>query len=77
MPLDKFYRQSTRGLASLWFLRTFLGALFLKNKVKTLGKEHDIQTNAFHFAYHLEDKESLKVDTLYRFLQSEVPNLDI
>lgn len=50
---------------------------FFKNKVKTLGKEHDIQTNAFHFVYHLEDKESLKISTLYDFLHSEVANLDI
>lgn len=50
---------------------------YFKNKVKTLGKEHDIQTNAFHFIYHAEDKNSLKISTLYDFLEKEVKNLDI
>ena len=50
---------------------------YFKDKVKTLGKEMDIQSNVFHFIYHSEDKESLKLDTLYSFLQQEVSRLDL
>jgi DNA-binding transcriptional LysR family regulator len=50
---------------------------YFKNKVKTLGKEMDIQSNVFNFIYHSEDKESLKLDTLYSFLQQEVSRLDL
>lgn len=50
---------------------------YFKDKVKTLGKEMDIQSNAFHYIYHSEDKESLKIDTLYQFLQQEVSRLDL
>lgn len=50
---------------------------FYKNKVKTLGKAFDIQSSVFHFIFHTEDKDSLKMKTLYDFLQKEVENLDI
>lgn len=50
---------------------------YFKKKVKTLGKEFDIQSSIFHFIYHSENKENLKVNTLYDFLEKEVQNLDI
>jgi DNA-binding transcriptional LysR family regulator len=50
---------------------------FYKNKVKTLGKEFDIQSSVFHFIYHNEDKENLKISSLYQFLHSEVEKLNI
>lgn len=50
---------------------------FFKKKVKTLGKEFDIQSSIFHFIYHNEDKENLKINTLYDFLEKEVDKLDI
>lgn len=50
---------------------------YFKKKVKTLGKDFDIQSSIFHFIYHTEDKENLKTNTLYDFLQKEVDNLDI
>jgi DNA-binding transcriptional LysR family regulator len=50
---------------------------FFKNKVKTLGKEFDIQSSEFHFVYHNDDKESLKIKTLYEFLHKEVDKLDL
>lgn len=50
---------------------------YFKKKVKTLGKEFDIQSSIFHFVYHTEDKENLKINTLYDFLQKEVKNLEM
>jgi DNA-binding transcriptional LysR family regulator len=50
---------------------------YFKDKVKTLGKKFDIQSNTFQYAFHSEDKESLKINTLYDFLHKEVENLDI
>lgn len=50
---------------------------YFKKKVKTLGKEFDIQSSVFHYIYQSENKENLKVNTLYDFLEKEVVNLDI
>lgn len=50
---------------------------FFKDKVKNMGKEHDIESSVFNFVYHPEDKGSLKIDTLYHFLLKEVDNLNI
>lgn len=50
---------------------------YFKKKVKTLGKEFDIQSSIFHFIYQNENKENLKINTLYDFLEKEVKNLDI
>ena len=50
---------------------------FFKKKVKTLGKEYDIQSSEFHFVFHNDDKESLKIKTLYDFLHKEVDKLDL
>jgi len=50
---------------------------FFKKKVKTLGKEADIHSSAFNFIYHSEDKDSLKIDTVFDFLIKEVERLDI
>lgn len=50
---------------------------FFKKKVKTLGKEFDIQSSIFHFIFHHEDKENLKINTLYDFLIKEVVKLDL
>lgn len=50
---------------------------YFKKKIKTLGKDFDIQSSVFHFIYHSEDKDNLKTSTLYDFLHKEVDNLDI
>lgn len=50
---------------------------YFKNKVRTLGKEFDIESSEFHFVYHTDDKESLKIKTLYEFLHKEVDKLDL
>ncbi|MEX1099280.1 MAG: LysR family transcriptional regulator, partial [Bacteriovoracaceae bacterium] len=50
---------------------------YFKDKVKTLGKKFDIQSSVFNFIYHAEDKDALKIDTVYNFLLKEVENLNI
>ena len=50
---------------------------YFKDKVKNMGKEHDIESSVFNFVCHPEDKGSLKIDTLYKFLLKEVDNLNI
>lgn len=49
---------------------------YFKNKVNTLGKEFDIQSNEFYFIYHSEDDQTLKTQTLHDFLLKEVEQLD-
>lgn len=48
-----------------------------KDLIQTLGPSMDIHSNTFDFIYHSEDSDSLKITTLYEFLQKEVKNLDI
>lgn len=48
-----------------------------KNKVKTLGKEFDIQSSKINFVFHSDDKDSLKIKTLYDFLHKDVDKLDL
>lgn len=50
---------------------------FFKDKVKTLGPEAVVSLDEFHFVYHHEDKDSLKINTVYDFLLSEVKRLSI
>jgi DNA-binding transcriptional LysR family regulator len=50
---------------------------FYRHSVKTLGKNNDIHTNAFHFVYHGEDRDKLKITTVFDFLQKEVANLSL
>lgn len=50
---------------------------YFKDKVGQLGKEHYVQSSVFNFIYHPEDKNSLKIDTLYDFLLKEVDNLNL
>jgi len=50
---------------------------YFKKQINNLGKEYDVKSSSFNFIYHAEDKESLKIDTLYQFLLNEVKNLDI
>ncbi len=50
---------------------------FFKDKVKTLGDDFSYNNSDFDFIYHSEAKDSLKIDTLFQFLQKEVDNLII
>ena len=50
---------------------------YFKKQIKNLGKDYDVKSSKFNFIYHGEDKESLKIDTLYQFLLNEVKSLDI
>lgn len=50
---------------------------YFKNKVKTLGKEFDVKSSSVHFVHHIDDKDSLKIKTLYEFLHKEVDKLDL
>ena len=48
---------------------------FFKDKVRTLGEDFTYNNSDFDFIYHSEAKDSLKIDTLFNFLQKEVNNL--
>jgi DNA-binding transcriptional LysR family regulator len=50
---------------------------FFKDKIKNLGKKHDIQSEIFQFIYHSEDKESIKMNTLFDFLVKELEKFDV
>lgn len=54
-----------------------LNRSFFKDKVKTLGGDSVATLDEFHFVYHQEDKDSLKINTVYEFLLKEVKNLNI
>lgn len=49
-----------------------LNRSFFKDKLKTFGSEFEYTSSDFDFIYHSEIKDSLKVDTLFNFLQKEV-----
>jgi DNA-binding transcriptional LysR family regulator len=44
---------------------------YFKDKVKTLGKKFDIKNDKFSFTFHTENRESLKIQTLYEFLKEK------
>jgi DNA-binding transcriptional LysR family regulator len=48
-----------------------------RHVLKTLGKENDILSSRFHFVHHSDDKGSLRVKTVYEYLQEEVENLNV
>jgi DNA-binding transcriptional LysR family regulator len=48
-----------------------------KDKVETLGKEYIVHNNSFHFIFHAEFKDSLKLKTFFEFLHLEAKTLDI
>jgi DNA-binding transcriptional LysR family regulator len=54
-----------------------LNRSFFKDKILTLEKESPFISSEFDFVYPNEMKESLKIQTLFNFLQKEVNNLDI
>lgn len=44
---------------------------FFNDKVETLGKEFEIISSEFHFVYHSDFKNSLKIETTFDFLRKE------
>lgn len=54
-----------------------LNRSFFKDKVKNFGKDFEFSNSEFDFIYHTESKDSLKIDTLFNFLQKEVKKLDV
>ncbi len=54
-----------------------LNRSFFKDKVRTLGSEFEFTSSEFDFICHTEVKESLKIHTLFNFLQKEVENLNV
>jgi len=54
-----------------------LNRSFFKDSVKTFGKEFEFKSSEFDFVVHSEMKESLKTQTLFKFLQKEVENLNL
>lgn len=54
-----------------------LNRSYFKDKVKTFGKDFEYETSQFDFVFHSESKDSLKVQTLYKFLKAEVDQLDV
>jgi DNA-binding transcriptional LysR family regulator len=50
---------------------------YFKDKISNLGKENDIQSEIFQYIYHSEDKDSIKINTLFDFLYKELENIDV
>lgn len=48
-----------------------------KEEIRTLGASFEYQSSEFDFIFHNENKESLKIQTLFNFLHKEVNNLDV
>ncbi len=48
-----------------------------RKTIETFGKQADIESSEFHFVFHSDDKDSLKIKTVYDFLQKEVEHLDV
>ena len=48
-----------------------LSRSFFKDQVDTLGKDFEIAHSSFEFVFHPEYKNSLKLETLYKFLEQE------
>ena len=49
-----------------------LNRSFFKEKLKTVGTEFEYKNSEFDFIYHSEQKDSLKIETLFNFLSKEV-----
>ena len=54
-----------------------LNRSYFKDKVRTFGKDFEFETSQFDFVFHSESKDSLKVQTLFKFLKEEVEKLDV
>ena len=54
-----------------------LNRSYFKDKVTTFGKDFEYETSQIDFVYHSESKDSLKIQTLFKFLKSEVDQLDV
>lgn len=54
-----------------------LNRSYFKDKINHFGKDFEYVNAEFDFVYHSESKESLKIDTLFKFLYKEVNNLDV
>lgn len=52
-----------------------LNRSFFKDDIKTFGSDFEYTSSEFDFIYHSEDKDSLKIETLFNFLHKEVNNL--
>lgn len=50
---------------------------YFKDKIKTLDASSIVTLDEFHFVYHEEDKDSVKLNTLYEFLLEGIKNLNI
>ena len=54
-----------------------LNRSFFKDKVTTFGKGFEYETSQFDFVFHSESKDSLKIQTLFKYLKAEVEQLDV
>ncbi len=53
-----------------------LNRSFFKDKIKCMGKDFEFVNTEFDFVYHSEVKDSLKIDTLFNFLEKEASKLN-
>lgn len=54
-----------------------LARSFFKDKVKTFGKKFEYVSSEFDFVCHNEVKDSLKIQTLFKFLAKEADKVDV
>lgn len=50
---------------------------YFKDKVKTFGEKFEYTSTNFDFICHTENKDSLKIQTLFQFLAKEVENFEV
>ena len=53
-----------------------LNRSYFKDKVRIFDSRFEFKSSNIDFIFHSEAKESLKVQTLFNFLQKEVDKLD-
>lgn len=49
---------------------------YFKDKIRLLGPEFEFVNSEFDFIYHVESRDSLKIDTLFDFLSKEVTKIN-
>jgi len=54
-----------------------LNRSFFKDKVQTFGANFEYESSKVDFIYHNESKDSLKVQTLFKFLHKDISNVNV
>lgn len=54
-----------------------LNRSYFKDKVRTFGSAFEYETSQIDFVFHSESKDSLKVQTVFKYLKEEVDKIDV